>query len=101
MEDDPEQSPPEPPERPRRDPQRLAESNAATVVALFGLLVIGGGLMGLIALVLPQFMAVLLVVGGLFVLPVAFHYLVWGWWLSQMREREGKEEGGSGIEDRR
>ena len=72
----------EPPARPR--PPQRNQSNAATMIALFGLVVIGGGLLGLMALVLPQLLGIVLVVGGLFGMAF-FHYVVWGWWLSQMK----------------
>jgi hypothetical protein len=72
-----------------RFPRRATQpgANAATFLALGGLVVLGMGLLGLVSLVLPQALGILLVV-GLFVFPVAFHYLVWGWWLSQVREQE-------------
>lgn len=73
----------------RRAPQPGA--NAATFLALGGLVIVGMGLLGLASMVLPQALGILLVI-GLFVFPVAFHYLVWGWWLSQVRERELAEE---------
>lgn len=74
---------------PRRSPQ--PGTNAATFLALGGLVIAGLGLLGLASLVLPQFMGILLVV-ALFIIPVSFHYLVWGWWLSQARDRALAEE---------
>ncbi|MSR59596.1 MAG: hypothetical protein EXS05_18460 [Planctomycetaceae bacterium] len=65
---------------------RSQQSNAGTAIALFGLLFVGGALLGLTALVMPQFLGLILVVGGVFVLPAAFHYLVWGWWMSQIKD---------------
>lgn len=76
-----------------------AGNNAATFLALGGLVVVGLGLLGLVSLVLPQFLGILLVV-ALFIVPVAFHYLVWGWWLSQVRERELAEEPGDAAQVR-
>lgn len=55
-------------------------SNAPTVLALLGLLAIGGGLLGLTALVLPQAFGLLAVIVGFFAFG-AIHYLLWGWWL--------------------
>lgn len=66
-------------------------ANAATFLALGGLVIVGMGLLGLASLVMPQFLGILLVI-GLFIIPVSFHYLVWGWWLSQIRERTLAEE---------
>jgi len=71
---------------PDRDPLAAARANMATLIALFGLLLGGAALVGLVALVMPQFLGVLLVVAALFVAPMIFHYLVWGWWLSQMKD---------------
>jgi hypothetical protein len=56
------------------------QSNAPTVLALLGLLALAGGLLGLIALVLPQVFGLLAVVLGFFAFG-AIHYLLWGWWL--------------------
>ncbi|MGQ0636557.1 MAG: hypothetical protein ACT4QC_18235 [Planctomycetaceae bacterium] len=71
---------------PERDPSAVMRANVATMIALFGLLLVGGALLGLMALVLPQFLGILLVVGIVFVGPIAFHYLVWGWWLSAVNK---------------
>jgi hypothetical protein len=87
----PEPIPPAPP-RPRRTAPSEAESNAATWIALFGLLLIGGALLGLTVLVLPQFLGVIAVAGGLFAVPIAFHYLVWGWWMSQMKDEYPEDD---------
>ena len=61
------------------------QSNAGTAIALFGLLLISGAILGLMSLVLPQVAGVLLVVLLVFVMPIMFHYLVWGRWLSRMQ----------------
>jgi Flp pilus assembly protein TadB len=73
------------------------QSNAGTAIALFGLLLISGAILGLMSLVLPQVAGVLLVILLVFVLPMALHYLVWGWWMSQMKDSE--EERDERIED--
>jgi Flp pilus assembly protein TadB len=75
-----------------------SQSNAATAIALLGLLLISALLLGLMALVLPQVLGVLVVI-LIFAVPAAIHYLVWGWWLSQSREREREAEGEK-VEDR-
>jgi hypothetical protein len=59
---------------------RPQQSNAPTILALLGLLAMGAGLLGLIALVLPQVFGLLAVVLGFFAFG-AIHYLLWGWWL--------------------
>jgi hypothetical protein len=76
---------------PRIPPSRKPQSNANTAIALFGLLLISGGILGLMSLVLPQVAGLLLVVLLVFVVPMALHYIVWGWWLSQMKESEDEE----------
>jgi hypothetical protein len=55
--------------------------NLGTFLALFALLLMSGGLLALVAVVLPQALGLLLILGG-FVFVVAFHYLTWGWWMS-------------------
>ena len=54
--------------------------DAATWGVLFGLLVLVGGLLGLMAMVAPHVFGIVLVVGG-FLGFGALHYLIWGWWL--------------------
>lgn len=76
---------------PERDPAAAARANLATMIALFGLLVVSAAILGLMALVLPQFLGIILVV-GLVCAGIAFHYLVWGWWLSGMKRDDAEEE---------
>jgi len=59
---------------------RPTQSNAPTILALLGLLAVAAGLMGLIALVLPQVFGFVAVVLGFFAFGV-IHYLLWGWWM--------------------
>lgn len=54
--------------------------DAGTWIALGVLFVIGGSLLGLMALVTPHLLGVVLVVGG-FIGFGALHYVLWGWWL--------------------
>ena len=75
-----------------------SQSNAATAIALLGLLLISALLLGLMAMVLPQVLGILVVV-LIFAVPAAIHYLVWWWWLSQACEREREEEREK-VEDR-
>jgi Flp pilus assembly protein TadB len=72
-----------------------SQSNAATAIALVGLVLVAGALLGLMAMVLPQLLGIVVVV-LIFAVPAALHYLVWGWWLSQARDREEEkvEDGG-------
>jgi len=56
-------------------------SDAATFLALFGLLAIAVALVAFTGLVLPHlFFAVMIVF--VFVFIIAFHYFVWGRWMS-------------------
>jgi len=70
---------------------RGARSDAATAIALLGLVVMGAALLGLMALVLPQLLGIVIVI-LIFAVPAAFHYLVWGWWMSQIRDEELQRE---------
>src|SRR5262245_31103678 len=63
------------------------QSNAATWIALFGLLVAAAGLLGLAALVLPELLGILLV-AAIFFVPTVFHYLVWGRLISSTRDED-------------
>ena len=76
-------------ERPEAAARRSRD--AATAIALLGLVVLGAALLGLMALVLPQLLGIVIVV-LIFAVPAAFHYVVWGWWLSQMRDEELRHE---------
>jgi hypothetical protein len=53
------------------------------------LLVVAG--LVLLVLSLGQLLPVL-VIGGLIFLVTGFHYLVWGWWLGPMIQREAEED---------
>ncbi len=63
---------------------RESMRNAGTMVALCGLVLLSLGMIAFMALVLPQVLGVAIVV-GMFFGAVAFHYLVWGWWMSAQR----------------
>lgn len=58
--------------------------NSATAVALLGLLICAGGLLGLVVLVIPGFLQVLLVMAG-FALLGGLQYVLWGWKLDRDR----------------
>ena len=61
-----------------RHPDR--EKKTATWLALFGLFLLAVAFVILAALVMPQILGIVFVVGGFFVFCL-MHYLVWGWWL--------------------
>ena len=74
-------------ERPSDD-----QRNSATFAALAMLLLISTGLLGLIALVLPQVLW-LVVIGIGLGLSVVLQYLIWGRWLtSKLRQKEASQQ---------
>jgi hypothetical protein len=64
------------------DPLRESR-NTGTFVALIGLALASLFLIGLSALVFPQVLGIVIVV-GVFFGAVAFHYVAWGWWLPKV-----------------
>jgi len=74
---------------PRHDRPTSSQANAATFLALAAMIVLGLALLGLAAVVLPGLLAIFLLL-VLFAVPAAFHYLVWGWFLSRGRQRDGE-----------
>lgn len=66
------------------------QKNAATLAALAGLLVSGGALLALAALVIPDILFIMLVFAGVLGLG-ALQYVVWGWRLDRFRV-DGDEE---------
>lgn len=76
---------------PKPESTSTARSDAATAIALLGLVILALGLLGLMALVLPQVLGIVVVI-LIFAVPAALHYLVWGWWMSQLREQEVEAE---------
>ena len=76
-----------------------APSNSPTILALLGLLAVAAGLLGLIALVLPQVFGFVAVVLGFFAFG-AIHYLLWGWWLRPV-PIEDEPDSASGSRARR
>jgi hypothetical protein len=82
----------------KRNSPSTSQSNVATALALFGLMLISAALLGLMAMVLPELLGILIVI-LIFAVPAAFHYLIWGWWLSQLRDEELEAEGRE-VEDR-
>jgi hypothetical protein len=59
-------------------------------IFLTAFLLLGVGAV-LLVLSLGQLLPIL-AIGGLIFLATAFHYLVWGWWLGAMIQREAEEE---------
>ncbi len=74
-------------ERPSDD-----QRNSATFAALTRVLLVSGGLLTLVALVLPQVVWMVVIGIGL-ALTVVLQYLVWGrWLLAKLRDAEKREE---------
>jgi hypothetical protein len=64
--------------------------NMGTLAALAVLLLIGIGLLALVAVVLPKVIWLVVVVMGFFLMGL-FHYITWGWWLSRLPVDDGEE----------
>ncbi|MDA0589114.1 MAG: hypothetical protein O2820_10360 [Planctomycetota bacterium] len=71
-----------------RDEQN--RKNAATLLALVGMLLAGLALLGLAALVIPDILKILLVLAGMIGIGV-IQYLTWGWMLERNRIRDDDE----------
>ena len=67
------------------------QRNSATFAALGMVLLISAGLLGLIAIVLPQMLWMVVIFVGLG-LSVVLHYLIWGRWLAAKLQVEEDEE---------
>jgi hypothetical protein len=67
-----------------------AQRNAATCLAMFGLVAMGLALIGFTALVLPQIRGLLLVVAGIAAF-ILLHYVTWGYWLSNQPRTDDEE----------
>ena len=67
------------------------QRNSATIAALGMLLLISAGLLGLVAIVLPQVLWMVAIFVGLG-LSVVLHYLIWGRWLAAKLIAEEDQE---------
>ena len=67
------------------------QRNSATFAALLMVFLVSGGLLGLIAFVMPQVLWLGLIAAGLG-LSVVVHYFVWGRWLSSVLREESDDE---------
>ena len=67
------------------------QRNSATFAALGMVLLVSAGLLGLIAIVLPQVLWMVAIFVGLG-LSVVLHYLVWGRWLAAKLQIEEDQE---------
>jgi len=66
------------------DPDEQYRRNAATLLALVGMVLAGLALLGLAALVIPDILNALLVLAGLLLIGL-IQYLTWGWILDRDR----------------
>ena len=71
-----------------RDEQN--RKNAATLLALVGMLLAGLALLGLAALVIPDILKILLVLAGMIGIGL-IQYLTWGWMLERNRIHDDDE----------
>lgn len=68
------------------------QRNSATFAALMMVLTVAGGLLGLVAFVLPQVLWIILVAAAIAV-SILLQYLVWGRWLTQaLREEDERNQ---------
>jgi Flp pilus assembly protein TadB len=70
--------------------QSNADRNSGTFLALAALMLVGAGLLMLVAIVLPQALGLVLVVFGFFLMGL-LHYVTWGWWLSRTPADEDED----------
>jgi uncharacterized membrane protein HdeD (DUF308 family) len=56
--------------------------NAGTFIALFGILFVAAGFVAITFMVVPT-LAFAVLIGFVFIFVIAFHYMVWGHWLSR------------------
>jgi len=78
------------PKKPRPRPEKQA-SGAGTAIALLGLLIATGLLIGLGTMVMPQVFGLIGVVFG-FICFGCLHYLLWGWWLRAIPPEDDDED---------
>lgn len=74
--------PPRKPDPSRRKRRQPASSDSGTVVALVGVILIGGALMGIGAMVMPNLFA-LPAIGFAFAALIGLQYLIWGYWFDR------------------
>ncbi len=72
------------------DKNSQSARDAGTMTALLGLAAVSLLLVFLVAMVMPQILGIVLVV-GLFLGAVALHYVVWGWWLGTVLKMDDTE----------
>lgn len=73
------------------DIQAKREADQRTFAALLMVFVVANSLLGVMALVLPQLLGVVLVVGGIGWFAV-MHYVLWGWWLPGYLRRQAERD---------
>ncbi|MBM4074758.1 MAG: hypothetical protein FJ267_03855 [Planctomycetes bacterium] len=70
------------------DDLQKSQADARTFVALGLILLLSTIFLGLVAVVLPNILGIVVVVGGAAWFGL-FHYIVWGWWLGDyLSQRE-------------
>jgi hypothetical protein len=77
------------------DPDEHNRKNAATLLALVGMLLAGLSLLGLAALVIPDILKILFVLAGLIGIGL-IQYLTWGWMLDRNRIQDDDEDNPTG-----
>jgi hypothetical protein len=72
------------------DKETRSARDAGTMIALLCLAAVSLLLVILAAMVMPQILGIVIVV-GMFLGAVSLHYVVWGWWLSAALKRDETE----------
>lgn len=75
----------------QHDPNEKHRKDAATLVALVGMLFCGMALLGLAALVIPDILKILLVLAGLIGIGI-LQYVTWGWILDKKRIHDDQDD---------
>lgn len=75
---------------PQRRRPKPSQRNAATCLALVGLITGGLAFLAFTSLILPQIRWVILVLGGMGAF-VMLHYVTWGFWLSRLEPPDESE----------
>ena len=77
--------------------ERERAQNAGTWIAILMCVVVGGGMLGLMALVMPDILLAVIVVASGFLF-IALHYFTWGQWLIRYHQRNSEQNDMSDLD---
>ena len=81
-----------PPRLPNQRNRKQAGKNPATLIAMIGLVILATGLFGIATMVLGPGAFAVVGLAVLLVMFIAFHYFVWGRWLSNRLPQQDADE---------